>query len=134
MKKVLLVLVTIFLSGCFGTGNGEKNSEKNIELGKITFKKNCAICHGKAAQGLVADWKTPINGKYPAPPLNGTAHGWHHSPKLLLSTINAGGVRFGGTMPGFQNQLSAAEKQAILDYLFSLWPAEIQQKYSSRFK
>lgn len=132
MKYFVLILFALTLTGCFSDDDG-KSSTNNVELGKTTFDKNCVVCHGRAAKGLVADWKKPINGKYPAPPLDGTAHGWHHSPKLLLSTINDGGVKLGGTMPGFKDKLSEAEKQAILDYLYSLWSPEIQQKYSARF-
>ncbi|SMN10829.1 Cytochrome c family protein [uncultured Candidatus Thioglobus sp.] len=103
--------------------------------GKAIFAQNCQLCHGKAGQGLFKDWKKrQPDGKFPAPPLNGTAHTWHHSPKLLFQIINNGGVKFGGTMPGFKGKLSDDEKQAILDYLFSLWPQDIQQKYSARFK
>ncbi len=122
----------LLLSGCFG-GDDTSNAS-NVELGKTTFDKNCTVCHGEAGQGLVADWKTPVNGKYPAPPLNGSAHTWHHSPKVLLRTIDEGGVRLGGVMPGFKDKLNKAEKQAILDYLYSLWPLAIQQKYDARFK
>jgi hypothetical protein len=36
-------------------------------------------------------------------------------------------------MLGFKNQLSEAEKQALLDYIYSLWTEDIQQKYDARF-
>jgi mono/diheme cytochrome c family protein len=52
----------------------------------------------------------------------------------LLNIINAGGAKLGGWMPGFKNQLSEEEKQAVLDYLYSLWSKDIQQKYNARFK
>ena len=72
--------------------------------------------------------------KYPAPPLNGTAHAWHHSPLQLLKTINEGGIKMGGQMPAFENTLSDDEKQAALDYIMSLWPRELKTKYDERFK
>jgi mono/diheme cytochrome c family protein len=37
-------------------------------------------------------------------------------------------------MPAFKDKLTDTEKQAILDYLHSLWPKVIQQKYDERFK
>jgi mono/diheme cytochrome c family protein len=40
----------------------------------------------------------------------------------------------GGQMPAFENLLSKKEKQALIDYLYSLWPKEIQEKYDERFK
>jgi mono/diheme cytochrome c family protein len=131
MKTFIILTSALFLTGCF---NDEATEKGGLTLGKSTFDKNCVVCHGKAAQGLVVDWKTPINGKYPAPPLDGTAHAWHHSPKLLLSTINNGGAKLGGSMPGFKDILDENEKQAVLDYLHSLWSKDIQQKYDTRFK
>ena len=71
---------------------------------------------------------------FPPPPLNGTAHTWHHSPESLMNTIDNGGVKLGGWMPAFKDQLNTTEKQAVLDYIYDLWPEEIQQKYNSRFK
>ncbi|WXT99513.1 MAG: hypothetical protein Ctma_0212 [Catillopecten margaritatus gill symbiont] len=131
MKKLAIVSSMLFLSGCFGGGE----TEAKIALGKSVFDKNCVSCHGKAAVGLTKDWKQPLaNGKYPAPPLNGSAHAWHHSPKLLLSTINNGGAKLGGWMPPFKDKLSEEEKQATLAYLRDLWPADIQKKYNARFK
>ena len=135
MKRLALVLAAVFLTGCFSDEDGDAQTQKSIQLGNITFDKNCISCHGKAGQGLVKDWKkTQANGKYPAPPINGTAHAWHHSPKALLTTINDGGIKIGGWMPGFKDRLSEDEKQALLDYIHDLWPNEIQQKYNVRFK
>jgi mono/diheme cytochrome c family protein len=131
MKIIILVIGFLLLSGC---GNDNDNKIESTALGKNVFNKNCAVCHGKQAQGLVKNWKKPIAGVYPAPPLNGTAHAWHHSPKILLETINSGGTKLGGTMPAFNNKLNKEEKQAILDYLHSLWPENIQKKYNTRFK
>ncbi len=84
---------------------------------------------------MTKDWKAKqADGKFPAPPVNGTAHAWHHSPDTLMNTINNGGVKLGGWMPGFKDKLSEAEKQAVLKYVHDLWPQEIQTKYDARFK
>jgi mono/diheme cytochrome c family protein len=135
MKRLVLVLATVFLTGCFDNGDANAQTTDSVALGETTFKQNCISCHGKEGQGLVKDWKkTQANGKYPAPPINGTAHAWHHSPKALLTTINNGGVILGGWMPGFKDQLNEVEKQGLLDYIHSLWPSELQKKYDARFK
>ena len=135
MKRLVLVLATVFLTGCFDNGDANAQTTDSVALGETTFKQNCISCHGKEGQGLVKDWKkTQANGKYPAPPINGTAHAWHHSPKALLTTINNGGVILGGWMPGFKGQLNEVEKQGLLDYIHSLWPSELQKKYDARFK
>ena len=135
MKKIIILSSALFLTGCFSSDDAQSSAADSVQIGKNTFEKNCIVCHGESAQGLVKDWKKRLpDGKFPAPPLNGSAHAWHHSPKALLSTINDGGVKLGGWMPGFKDQLNNDEKQALLDYIYSLWPKEIQQRYDSRFK
>ncbi|CAC9462273.1 hypothetical protein BSPLISOX_2417 [uncultured Gammaproteobacteria bacterium] len=136
MKTIIILFSVLFLTACFDSGDdAQAKAADRIKLGKATFDKNCVSCHGKDARGTTVDWKRTLpNGKYPAPPLNGTAHTWHHSPKLLLNTINNGGAKLGGWMPAFKDKLTDTEKQAILDYLHSLWPKVIQQKYDERFK
>ena len=135
MKRLVLVLATVFLTGCFDNGDANAQTTDSVALGETTFNQNCISCHGKEGQGLVKDWKkTQENGKYPAPPINGTAHAWHHSQKALLTTINNGGVKLGGWMPAFKDQLNETEKQGLLDYIHSLWPSELQKKYDARFK
>ena len=80
------------------------------------------------------DWREKLaDGSYPSPPLNGTAHTWHHSPKQLLWTINNGGTLIGGKMPAFKDILKEEEKTAVLDYLFSLWSDKIKKLYNERF-
>ncbi len=135
MKKIIILSSALFLTGCFGSNDAQSNTSESVQLGKNTFEKNCVVCHGKSAQGLTKDWKKRnSDGKFPAPPLNGSAHAWHHSPKALMNTINNGGVKLGGWMPEFKDQLTEDEKQALLDYIYSLWPEDIQQRYDAKFK
>jgi len=110
-------------------------STAQLMRGKKVFKENCAVCHGENAQGLAQDWKKPLaDGTYPAPPLNGTAHAWHHSKDALLRTINMGGIPLGGTMPSFKDKLSDKEKEAALAFISSLWSDEIYSAWSKRNK
>ena len=132
--KIFIIATIALLAGC-SSGEKEKTPELNVALGENIFNQNCVSCHGLKGRGLAKDWKVKDeNGNYPAPPLNGTAHTWHHSPSDLLYTINKGGGEMGGQMPGFEERLSEEEKLALLDYIYSLWPSEIQTKYDKRFK
>jgi len=132
--KILTITIIALLTGC-SSGDKEKSSESNIALGENVFNQNCVSCHGSKGRGLAENWKVKDeNGNFPAPPLNGTAHAWHYSPSQLLYTINKGGVDMGGQMPGFEGRLNEEEKQALIDYIYSLWPSEIQSKYDERFK
>ena len=134
MKNLLFIPLFILLAGC-NPEEKNKNSGSMVLLGEKIYNKNCLSCHGPKGQGLAKDWRVKDeNGNYPAPPLNGTAHTWHHSPEQLLYTINKGGVEMGGQMPAFEKRLTEEEKKALIEYMYSLWPKEIQEKYHDRFK
>ena len=134
MKNLIFNPLIILLAGC-NPEETNKNFGTMVLLGEKIYNKNCLSCHGPKGQGLAKDWKVKDeNGNYPAPPLNGTAHTWHHSPEQLLYTINKGGVEMGGQMPAFEKRLTEEEKKALIEYMYSLWPKEIQEKYDDRFK
>ena len=133
-NKLILLSTLILLVGC-SPEEKNKNSNSMASLGESVYEKNCIGCHGPNGQGLAEDWKVKdANGNYPPPPLNGTAHTWHHSPEQLLYTINKGGTEMGGQMPAFEKRLSKEEKQALIDYMYNLWPKEIQTRYDQKFK
>ena len=72
-----------------------------VEAGRPLYATHCAVCHG-ADGSATAEWRTPgPDGHYPPPPLNGTAHTWHHPLEQLDHSIATGGAEFGGVMPGF---------------------------------
>ena len=129
LKKLLVIPLIILLVGC-NPDDKDNSSDFIVQSGEAIYNKNCASCHGPNGQGLAEDWKVKdVNGNYPPPPLNGTAHTWHHSPEQLLYTINKGGVEMGGQMPAFEERLTEEEKKALIDYMYSLWSKEIQTKY-----
>jgi mono/diheme cytochrome c family protein len=135
MKILIILASTLILTGCFDGGDAQIIEGNGAKLGKVTFEENCMHCHGKEGKGITKDWKKrQENGMFPAPPINGSAHAWHHSPTALMNTINNGGAKLGGWMPAFKDQLNENEKQAVLNYIHDLWPQEIQKKYDKRFK
>lgn len=102
---------------------------EQLAQGKVVFANNCAACHGSKAEG-VANWQTPdSNGRYPAPPINGTAHAWHHSLAVLLRTINQGGEQLGGRMPGFQGRLTELEQRSAVAAFQDYWPDAIYAQW-----
>ena len=101
-------------------------SESQATAGAAVFAENCAECHGSNAQGIVEDWRERLaDGSFPPPPLNGSAHAWHHPQAVLLQVINDGGVPLGGKMPGFANVLTEDEKLAAIAYFQNFWSDEI---------
>lgn len=105
--------------------------QATVDQGTTLFEQNCASCHGANAEGTT-DWKkTDADGNYPPPPLNGSAHAWHHNKELLTRTILEGGAKLGGTMPAFAGKLTEQEIEAVIAYFQSKWPDTIYQKWAS---
>ncbi len=130
-----VVLVAGVLAGCSNetpkvdTIPGRWYSAEQVEQGRALYAENCQSCHGGAAAGT-SDWrKTDASGNYPPPPLNGTAHTWHHPMPILERTIADGGIPLGGVMPGFSDKLSQEESRATIAYFQSLWPEEIYLRW-----
>ncbi len=104
-----------------------------VEAGGKLYRRNCAVCHGWRGEGTVANWNQPgPDGKMPPPPLNGTAHTWHHPRSGLMLVIRQGTVRIGGNMPAWKDRLNDAQISAIIDHLISLWPEDVYQAWLKR--
>lgn len=107
-------------------------SETQVARGKNLFQVNCSVCHKPDASGT-PNWKErDADGKLPPPPLNGTAHAWHHPLSVLRRTVRLGGVPLGGSMPGFADKLNPKEIDAILAWVQSHWSDEIYRVWHER--
>jgi mono/diheme cytochrome c family protein len=132
-----LIVLLILLAACTGntpeqaTVPGRWYTEAQIESGESLYAVHCAVCH--AADGsATADWRTvDPSGNYPPPPLNGTAHTWHHPLEVLEQTIANGGVAYEGVMPGFAESLSRDDRLAIIAWFQSLWPDDIYASWEA---
>lgn len=103
-----------------------------INHGNQLFQKHCASCHGDEAQGTVNWRQAGADGKFPPPPLNGTAHTWHHSKSILMDTIKKGTIRLGGNMPAWGDKLSDKDIEDIIAWIQSKWPDEIYATWYQR--
>jgi len=109
-------------------------SDEQLLRGEQLFRQNCAACHGQNAEAT-PDWKkTDANGNYPPPPLNGTAHAWHHDMDLLRRTVREGGAKLGGQMPAFEGILGAEDIDSVIAFFQSKWPDDLYQRWSGRFE
>ncbi len=135
MKIQSLILVGLLIVGhSFAAEKEPWYSEQQVLQGEQLFRQNCASCHGQNAEST-PDWKkTDANGNYPPPPLNGTAHAWHHDLDLLRRTIREGGTKLGGQMPAFEAVLSAEEIDSVIAFFQSKWPDDIYQRWAGRFE
>lgn len=98
---------------------------KQLALGKQVYQDYCALCHGGQAQGATNWRKRDADGHYPAPPLNGSGHAWHHSTEVLSSVINNGSAQGQGKMPAWNGKLSEQEIRAVIVWFQSTWPQPV---------
>ena len=93
--------------------------------GEKLYRQHCATCHGARAEGA-PNWQRPgPDGKYPAPPLDGSGHAWHHPGTALKQTIRGGTLKLGGGMPAWKDKLSDTDIEAVIAWFQSTWPDEI---------
>lgn len=115
------------------TLSGRWYTVTQVETGQTVFRTHCAGCHGLQAQGT-ADWRRrDAAGNLPPPPLNGSAHAWHHPLAQLIQYVRDGGVPLGGTMPAFGASLDDAEIRSAIAYFQTYWSDEIYQRWSRMF-
>lgn len=137
MNYILILGLVLFISACDQTDKKNAVSERwyslsQVESGRVIFETNCAVCHKKNAQGR-PNWKERLpDGSLPPPPLNGTAHAWHHSLSVLRDYIKGGGAAFGGNMPAFGDKLSASEVDSAIAYFQHFWSDEIYNIWIER--
>lgn len=108
---------------------GRWYTEAQVQKGARVFAANCAVCHGDRAQAEDT-WRQRLpDGKFPPPPLNGTAHAWHHPLFELREIIKYGSDPALGNMPAWGHILSDAEIDAAIAWFQSLWPHEVYEAW-----
>jgi mono/diheme cytochrome c family protein len=141
-RALTVLLATLSLAAC-GEGGGKPAANpaatvtapaRTADAGQLArgaeiYRQNCASCHGERAQGAFSWQKPGADGKYLPPPLNGTAHDWHHPTAALKQTIRNGTQHIGGNMPPWRDKLTEADIEAVIAYFQSLWPEEIYRAW-----
>ncbi len=106
---------------------------KQVALGRRVYDQHCATCHGKNLEGQ-PNWQTKKpDGTYPAPPHDASGHSWHHNDQMLFDYTKNGGQAlaprgFKSGMPAFASTLTHDEIWAVLAFVKSNWPKEIQAR------
>lgn len=150
-RRILLISIAVLiLFGCYDsvprnhllgqsinnkTGLVERIFDKTqIKRGENIYVANCKSCHGPNGEG-VPDWRKPDrDGRYPPPPLDGTAHAWHHSTEVLKKTILKGTPPEIGSMPGWEGKLTEQQVDDVIVWIKSLWPDEIYDIWYKNFE
>ena len=132
-----LVVAAIIATSVFGRERPPAGTDVTdaalVALGREVYAANCASCHGANLEGQ-PNWQQPNpDGSMPAPPHDVTGHTWHHNDASLFATTRYGGAATTPTgrpnaMPAFGGTLSDREIWAVLSYIKSTWPPEVQQR------
>ncbi len=96
-----------------------------LEKGENLYKRHCAVCHGQFADGDPGWRQRDAEGFFPAPPLDGSGHAWHHSTDWLRQMILHGSAPGQGKMPAWNTQLTERDADAIIFWFQSLWPEKV---------
>jgi S-disulfanyl-L-cysteine oxidoreductase SoxD len=131
------VVIAIFAATALGrerpAAGTDVHDARLVALGQQVYVANCASCHGGNLEGQ-PNWQQPLaDGSMPAPPHDATGHTWHHNDESLFATTKFGGaatspVAAPNTMPAFEGRLTDREIWAVLSYIKSTWPLELQQQ------
>ena len=105
-----------------------------IADGKILYATHCASCHGVRLEGQ-PEWRVRLaNGLLPAPPTTpADIHGIMVT--LIFFAVTKYGIErllgepYPNAMPIYDSVLSDREIVAVLSYIKSQWPAEIQNRH-----
>lgn len=126
-----LIAIAVLRGGPGSSGRANPGDTKLVAQGRIVYGQYCASCHGANLEGQ-PNWKAELpEGGRPAPPHDETGHTWHHPDALLFEIVQKGPESsslpgYVYRMPAFRGTLSDEEIWAVLAYIKSTWPPEIQ--------
>jgi mono/diheme cytochrome c family protein len=103
-----------------------------VSAGAAVYAARCAACHGTNLEGQ-PNWRERLpSGRLPAPPHDRTGHTWHHPDPVLFEVVKDGFNRaapgYETDMPAFAGVLSDRQIAAVLAYIKSRWPGDIQAR------
>lgn len=108
-----------------------------VARGAVVYQQSCAACHGANLEGQPNWQRMSADGTLPAPPHDASGHTWHHSDQVLFDVTKWGsaavaGSNFKSAMPVYAEVLDDADIWAVLAYIKSRWPPEIQDAQRAR--
>ncbi len=121
----LLLFLVVLLVGCSNETSGTVKfpiglTGERVEDGERIYSQNCASCHGPVEGPAAIDF---------APVHSASGHTWHHPDRLLYQWV-LDRPPLATTMPAFRGTLSDKEIIAVLAYIKSSWPSDIQRRQS----
>ena len=129
---VVLAAVWLLVGGGGEATRADATDRQMVRRGEVQYQLHCASCHGANLEGQPNWRERDENGFLPAPPHDVTGHTWHHTDALLFDVTKYGstaviGSDYKSNMPGFAESMTDDEIWAVLAYIKSTWPADIQE-------
>ena len=134
-----ILLVWLFYTNYMNKDNEIRllpNDLSLVTLGQNIYSKNCASCHGADLEGQENWQKRDDEGYLPAPPHDETGHTWHHPDEYLFLMTKYGiekiiGKKYLNNMPAYKDILTDKEIIAVLSFIKSKWPNQIQEIHNN---
>ena len=134
-----LLLILFFYANYMNKDNEIRLMPNNLSLvtlGQNLYSENCASCHGAHLEGQNNWQNRDDEGYLPAPPHDETGHTWHHPDEYLFLMTKYGiekiiGKKYLNNMPAYENILSDKEIIAVLSFIKSTWPSQIQEIHNN---
>ena len=121
---VIAVVVAAFaglMVGQIKPSSGSLTASAEPARGKQLYDQYCVACHGVEGRGQPG-WQLQPRG---APPLDSSAHAWHHEDAQLLTMILDKPAP-DSLMPAWRGVLSRDDALHIVAYMKSLWTPHIR--------
>ena len=117
------------------TGMLRPDDPSIVEAGRVVYAESCAGCHGANLEGRMVPSTAGSDELVLAPPHDGSGHTWQHPDQVLfdLTKFGASGViclePADKEMPVFEDVLIDRQIVAVLSFIKSTWPEEIQREH-----
>jgi len=113
----------------------QPSNAQTTEMGQRIYEANCASCHGVDLEGQPNWQRANADFTMPAPPHDETGHTWHHDDETLFKLTKYGLAALvknpsqKSNMPTYEGVLEDSEITAVLSYIKSRWPDEVQRRH-----
>lgn len=139
LASSLAIVALMVVGGCQSEPRDRADSSdpQQVAMGRAVYAQHCASCHGAKLEGQPHWRERKPDGRLPAPPHDVTGHTWEHSDEALFRVTKQGFQAFAGPdyhtdMPAFGGVLTDEEIWAVVAFIESTWPAELQERRKAR--
>jgi mono/diheme cytochrome c family protein len=128
-RKVLIaigavIVIAVAYTQFFSNGNSTPTA---VVRGEQLYNAYCVACHGVNGVGEnPQDIYAQDEFGYVGPPMDSSAHAWHHTDEQLVNTILEGSSR-NERMAAWKNVLTEEDAGDIVEYIKSLWTPFIRE-------